>query len=726
MRIRIYTWVATLLWLVAFMAPAQAEVFHGEEMDVELVSETANAVPGETFWVAVRLDPTEGWHTYSKWPGDSGDPTFIHDWQLPEGASAGDIHWPVPEWLPFPGTDLVTFSYKEEVFLSIPIEVPADYSAETFPVATHVEWQVCDLICLIGDAVVELEVPVEESLRPHPEWADAFAATRDSWPRETDSIDAHFAAAGDRVSFSFVSDDGAFDNVSDAWFFPEIRRVMSPGPLRDVNIYPGNIQITHNQHRRFLEDLEEVAGLLKLEYADGSVVGYNLQPDLIDEENLAAIAATAAEQAGSGPGAAFSGAEYNLLLIMLFALMGGLMLNLMPCVFPVLSLKVLNLASKGDASPGEKRMHGLVYTAGVVLAFMILASILLALRSAGEAVGWAFQLQEPWFVALLIYLFFLMGLSLSGVYEFGTGFMGLGSNLTAKSGYKGSFFTGVLATVVASPCTAPFMGAALGFALAQSWLVAMIVFIFLGLGMALPFLILAFVPRLLRFMPKPGQWMVTFKEFMAFPLYATALWLLWVLGMQVGVDGMIAVASSALLMAFALWLLQQRKTAGSNFWRKTSAVATMVIAAGALILLVTPLLQTSNGSAAGIAAQQENLPADYEPFSAARVEELRGNGTAVLVNMTAAWCITCLANERTSLNTQRVQQGMKDRDIVYMKGDWTNQDPEITRVLDEFNRPSVPLYILYPGDLSQEPVLLPQILTPNIVLEALDSVARAG
>jgi len=710
--------------LLLLAVAAQANVYHGEEMDVELVSESANVVPGETLWVAVRLDPTEGWHTYSKWPGDSGDATFIHDWQLPEGATAGEIHWPLPEWLPFPGTDLVTFSYKDEVFLPVPIDVPSDISGDTFRVATHVEWQVCDLICLIGDAVVELELPVAgNTLEPHPQWAEAFARTRDNWPRDDHSLETLFAVAGDRVSFSFAANDASFTGAADAWFFPEQRRILSPGPLRDVTTLPGNIQITHNQPRRMLQDLEEVRGVLKVGYTDGSVRGYNVAAVPANEETLAAIAAAAAQQPGvrSGPGSMATGTQ-NLLLIIIFALAGGLMLNLMPCVFPVLSLKALNLASKSQAAPMERRLHGLSYTAGIVFAFLVLASMLLVLRAGGEAVGWAFQLQAPWFVAMLVYVFVIMGLSLSGVYEFGTRFMGIGGTLTEGNGYRGSFFTGILATVVASPCTAPFMGAALGFALAQSWLVAMLVFTFLGIGMAVPFLLLAFVPRLLRFMPKPGPWMVTFKEFMAFPLYGTAIWLLWVLGRQVGIDGMIAVAVSSLLLGFALWLMQQRKTAKGWFWPKANAAMAFVIVIGAGVTLAMPIMEPRTGEASDVLAARDVYLTEYEPFSQIRVDELRASGSPVLVNMTAAWCITCLANENTTLNTRRVQQAMVDHGIVYMKGDWTNQDPEISRVLDEFNRPSVPLYILYPGDVNREPVLLPQILTPRLVIDAFASL----
>lgn len=705
-------------WFLA--AAAHAEVFQGEEIEVELVSESANAVPGETLWVAVRLDPTEGWHTYSKWLGDSGDPTVIHEWQLPAGATAGEIHWPAPEWVPFPGSDLVTFSYEREVLLPVPVEVPADFQGDSFPMSAHVEWQVCERICLIGDATLDLELPVEgDSLQPHPQWADAFAETRERWPQTDHDLEALFATAGDRVSFSFGSDRQQFSDVRDAWFFPESRRVLSPGPLRDVTVLPGNIQITHEQPRRMLEDPDRIQGVLKLERADGSMQSFDVALEPATADTLEAMAAVAADQSGGGAGPA----GQSLWLIVVFALAGGVILNLMPCVFPVLSLKAMSLSSKRSAAPLEQKLHGLAYTGGVVLAFMLLASILLSLRAGGEAVGWAFQLQSPWFVALLIYLFLVMGLSLSGVYEFGTGFMGLGGNLTSKQGYKGSFFTGVLATVVASPCTAPFMGAAIGFALSQSWLVAMVVFFFLGLGMALPFLLLTWIPRLLRFMPRPGQWMETFKQFMAFPLYATALWLLWVLGIEVGINGMIAVASGGLFLALALWLLKQRRLAASRFWRHANAALVVLILVGAVAVLRLPVMEP--GQSRGVAEASgggEEASADHEPFSAARVEALRAEGRPVFVNMTAAWCITCLANERTTLSSDRVRQAMEEHDIIYMKGDWTNQDPEISRVLDEFNRPSVPLYILYPGDSAAEPRILPQILTPSLVIDAFNEL----
>jgi thiol:disulfide interchange protein DsbD len=250
-------------------------VYQGDEIDVELIAESQHAVPGETLWTAIRLDPTEGWHTYSKWPGDSGDATYIHSWNLPEGAQAGEIHWPVPTWLPFPGSDLVTFSYKKEVFLMVPVEVPADFQGTDFAMTAHVEWQVCDLICLIEDAEVSLTLPVVQdgASAANAQWADAFAATRASWPVQDHALESQFAVAGDRISFSFASNDDVFADAEEVWFFPAQRRILDPGPLRDVTLYPGVAQITHGQPRRMLQDLEQVNGLLAVQGTAGEVTG---------------------------------------------------------------------------------------------------------------------------------------------------------------------------------------------------------------------------------------------------------------------------------------------------------------------------------------------------------------------------------------------------------------------------------------------------------------------
>ncbi|MDX1492332.1 MAG: protein-disulfide reductase DsbD family protein [Pseudohongiellaceae bacterium] len=710
--------VSTLLVLGSlFPIALQAEVFYGEEIEVELVSESSNAVPGETLWLGLRLDPTEHWHTYSRWQGDSGEATRLIDWELPEGAQVGELQFPTPTWLPFPGSDLVTFAYEKEVLLPISVTVPADFTGDTFDASALAQWQVCDEICLLGETRLSISIPVTgDALVPDPQWTQAFAETRADMPIQDDGLEAMFAVAGERISFSFLSDDAMFAGASNVWFFPETKRTLKPGPLRDVSINPVVTQITHAQARRLRIENDRVNGVLAVEQPDGEVTGYLVSAEPATPEKLADITAMAGsassdDAAGGGPG---------LLTVMLFALVGGLILNLMPCVFPVLSLKVLSFASKGDAEHRVQRLHGLSYTAGIILTFMTLASVLLVLRAGGEAVGWAFQLQSPWFVAILIYLFFTMALSLSGVFEIGTSVMGVGDKLATQSGYKGSFFTGVLATVVASPCTAPFMGAALGFALSQSWLIAMVVFAFLGLGMALPFLLLSFSPALLKYMPKPGSWMNTFKEFMAFPMYATVLWLLWVLGMQVGVNGMAIVVGSCLLIAFGLWLLRQRPTVGP-FWKVANAAICAVAVIAAFAALRSPMFLAHNSTAMASSGSEAYAETSYEAFSAAKLADLRAQDKPVFINMTAAWCITCLANEQTTLSTARVGQALQDNNITYLKGDWTNQDPEISHILDEFNHPSVPLYVLYPGG-GRDPIVLPQILTPSIVVNTFNSI----
>ena len=414
----------------------------------------------------------------------------------------------------------------------------------------------------------------------------------------------------------------------------------------------------------------------------------------------------------TGPGAAESApaiaADGSLLTMLLFALLGGMILNLMPCVFPVLSLKVLGIAQKGGGAH-DRIEHGLAYTAGVVLSFVAVASVLIALRQAGEAIGWGFHLQSPAFVGALAYLFAAMGLGLSGATNLGAGLMGAGNTLAAKSGLAGSFFTGVLAAVVASPCSAPFMGTALGFAMTQTAVIALAVFGALGFGMALPFLLLARSPALLRRLPRPGAWMEGFKQILAFPLYAAAVWLLWVLGRQSGVDALAAVLGGTVLVGFALWSWESaRGHSRALVWRTVAALSL----AAALSILGSPLLQAK--PAEGNAAD-----GDWEPFSAERLSELQQQGTPVFVNVTADWCITCLANERVALDTETVREAFRTRGVVLLKGDWTNPEPKLTAFLAEHGRNGVPLYLYYPPRMGALPVVLPQLLTPGTVLDAL-------
>ena len=393
--------------------------------------------------------------------------------------------------------------------------------------------------------------------------------------------------------------------------------------------------------------------------------------------------------------------NFSLAAVLLFALLGGMILNLMPCVFPVLSIKVLSFTTTHQ-NIRSRHIHGLVYTAGVISSFVAIALLMLVLRSAGESIGWGFQLQSPLFVIFLVYLFFVMGLGLSGYLEIGSNLMSMGQLTRQQDGVLSSFVTGVLATTIASPCTAPFMGPALGFAISQPAYVALLVFAVLGLGMALPFILLAWIPRLSKRLPKPGKWMDSFKQFLAFPLYLTAVWLLWVAGRQTSMDVAAAVVVGLILLVMGIWL-----------WKLSARPIGKLLAVAVLgAALAAPVTTLSN---------IEGDP-DFEVYSPELLSQLRATGQPVFINLTADWCITCLVNERVALGSGKVAELMKKQGIVYMKGDWTNSDPEITALLNSFQRSGVPLYLVYPRG-SGEPQILPQILSESTVIEAL---TRAG
>lgn len=409
----------------------------------------------------------------------------------------------------------------------------------------------------------------------------------------------------------------------------------------------------------------------------------------------AAVADTAATEAT--PAAPLAISEWIFEAI-LFAILGGMILNLMPCVFPVLSIKVMSLA---QADREHLAAHGWVYTLGIVLCFLGFAGVLMLARAGGEAIGWGFQLQSPYLITALAYLFFVMGLSLSGMINIGTSWMGAGQNLTQKSGLSGSFFTGVLAAVVASPCTAPFMGVALGYALTQPGVVSLLVFAALGFGMALPMLLLCYVPKLVDKLPRPGTWMETLKEILAFPLYLTSLWLLWVLGRQAGVNTLMAVCVGGVLIVFGIWLLN-RPARGIGQWLRRISI----FGAWALAIILPLQLLAGHGD--------KSL---WQPYTPTSLTEARASGKPVLINLTADWCITCLANERVALGTEEVENAVKDLGVVALKGDWTNYDADITELLNEYGRSGVPLYLWFPAGHEGKAIVLPQLLTKNMLLD---------
>jgi thiol:disulfide interchange protein DsbD len=405
------------------------------------------------------------------------------------------------------------------------------------------------------------------------------------------------------------------------------------------------------------------------------------------------------------PGGDHALAETGLLAALFFAFLGGLILNLMPCVFPVLSIKILSLVeSHHDGS--SIRLHGLAYAGGVVASFVAIAVLLISLRAGGEAIGWGFQLQSPIVVSMVAYLFLVIGLNLLGVFEIGGTLMSLGNSGGSSRGYLGSVSTGVLATIVAAPCTAPFMGAAVGYALIQDPATGVLVFASLGLGMALPYVLLCYAPGLLARLPRPGQWMVIMKQLLAFPMFASAVWLLWVLGVQAGPDAMMQVLTGALLIAFALWLLNQSGSAVARLSALLLVFAAIYIGATQETRVVRSSLDSTDGEA-GVYSR-----------NALAIAQQKG---PVFVNFTAAWCITCKVNELNALDVDSVKLAFKDNAITYLKGDWTNEDPGITAALQEYGRTGVPLYLLYAKDASRATVL-PQLLTPGIVLDALEAL----
>ena len=410
----------------------------------------------------------------------------------------------------------------------------------------------------------------------------------------------------------------------------------------------------------------------------------------------------------------YSQSNFTIFYILILAVAGGLILNLMPCVLPVLSIKVLSLIKHSEYNSFTRKLHGLTYTAGIVVSFLIAAGLLLGFRASGEAAGWGFQLQSPLFVAILIYLFYVMGLGLSGFIELGSSLTKTANLLNRHSGVTGSFLNGILATVVATPCTAPFMGTAMGYAISQPTVIALLIFAALGLGLALPFLLIAFIPVLARLLPKPGHWMETLKQFFAFPLYLTAVWLLWVLSRLTNSDSVILVLIGLIMITFSLWLWRLSVMRDKPYVIRTFALIILINAS--LILPAPGQIGTNRPSS----FDATNNGYTSFPYSEQRLTQSLAENKIVFVNLTADWCITCKANEHIAINSDNVIAAFKKKNVIYLKGDWTNGDETISRVLEQFGRSGVPLYLLYRPGIA-DPTILPQVLTSAILIKALES-----
>jgi thiol:disulfide interchange protein/DsbC/DsbD-like thiol-disulfide interchange protein len=706
-------WLLSLLLGSPAAFPLSGNLVATDNVKAHLISEVSAIAPGQSFWVALEFNIRDGWHTYWRNPGDSGQATALK-WQLPQGFTAGDIVWTTPHRFEIP--PLMNYGYAKHAVHLVKITAPKDLKAGT-PVALSAKasWLVCSDVCIPEEADLHLKLPVVGEMGPiDPADAALFTAARSELPSAAPAATTARIQNG-RLVITLGKEWGAtLPQIKSLTFFPYDE---------------GGIEYAAPQTMTRNKDAVELA----MQVGDqppkpGSVRGVLLATEQSGNDTVAVPMeiGAALSAAGAGPtqgnsslapaAAGMETSATSVPVLLLFAILGGLILNLMPCVFPVLSIKAIGLVEQAKKHPAAVRAKGMVFAAGVISSMLCLAAVLLALRAGGEQIGWGFQLQSPLFVTLLVYLLLAVGLNLSGVFEVGGGLAGIGDGLTQGDGYRASFFTGVLTTLVATPCTAPFMAFAVGAALTQPPIIALCIFAALGFGLALPYLLLSFAPWMRRALPKPGAWMDTLKQVFAFPIYASAAWLLWVLAQQTSSLGLGAALAGAILVALAAWAYQKSKSGTAR--GRIAALATATLAIVLAVILPLRFAQVA-AAASSVSAGAAHGADEWQPYDAARVSEINASGKPLLVNFTASWCLTCLVNERNAFADAAVQDVFRHKGVTLMKGDWTNRDPAITQALAAFGRAGVPLYVVYnskPG--SSAPVILPQLLTPSIVQSA--------
>jgi thiol:disulfide interchange protein DsbD len=657
----------SILIVALCAAVARGDVVRSAQVDAELIAQRRAVVPGEPLVVGLRMKIDPNWHVYWRNPGDSGLVTKI-DWQLPDGFTAGDIQWPGPHRFAMGG--LINYGYEGEIVLPVTIQTPADLApGSTVTIAANASWLACEMACIPGKANLSLRLPVSAGDAPiDTRWADLFAAADAHQPRDIDPQRVTARTDSDTYQLTIA---GVAD-AQEIYFYPlegDTFSHVDPQPVTrsgsDVTI-----RLVRNEYRK--EPIEQMRGVLQL---DGEYFR-------IDAPFMSPPTMTTAK-------------------LLLYAALGGMLLNLMPCVFPVLSIKILGFVNQAGEDKGKILRHGLVFAGGVIASFWVLTAVLLALRAGGEQLGWGFQLQQPGFVAALAVLMFLVGLNLAGVFEFGIGLMnvaGRAQGKVAAGGYGGSFFSGVLAVIIATPCTAPFMGPAIGAGLTLPAAQTAAVFTALGVGMALPYVLLSAFPGWLNALPKPGPWMVTFKQLMSFGMFGATIWLVWVFGQQSGgADGILMLLIGLLVAAIAAWTLGRWRTTLS----RVVAVVLLIIAVGLPVLAI------------------DDASLDWEPYSEQRIAELRDGGRPVFVDFTADWCLTCKWNEKTVLARQSVVDTFTEHDVALVKADWTLYSADITAALERFGRAGVPLYVVYPPGADGEPIVLPTVITTDMVIDAV-------
>ena len=681
-------------------AIAAGRIVEASHSTMTVQVERTNFQTGQPVWAALTFIPRAGWHTYWKNPGDSGAQTIL-DWSSDaNGVSFGKALYPAPALLPV--GSLMNYGYKAPVTLLVPIYFTAAAVANDVQIKLAVEWLVCEMECVPQTATLKLALPkgagdYNESLR------EVFTNARAAIPDENYFGGSLTVTQNHSNLLVYMTRDEQAAVVS-AYYFPRYEGVLHYAAAQQMERTDKGLLLSMMRS----EALPEPAspnGLLVLTKSNGQRQAIAMTPMLNmkatsvhDVQNVAIIDATISPSS-----------SIPMLDLIFMALAGGIILNLMPCVFPVLSLKALSLVKSSHISQRDRRREGWAYTAGIVTSFCLIVFVLLAIRSSGIAIGWGFQLQEPLFVASLVVLMVVVAMSLMGTVHISTGFDGAGQSFTQAGGVKGSFFTGVLATLVATPCTAPFMAPAIGYALTQDILTIFVIFIMLGIGLALPFLALAYSDRLAGMMPRPGAWMETFKIALSFPMLLTAAWLLYVFQSQTNPGAMFGLLVAVIIIAFALWLRERiEHSLGRN-------VAALVIIFGVVVsfLYYTPM----HFSGRTVDTQTQ---LDTVKYDATALNDLRAEGKPVFLYFTAEWCITCKINEKLVLYRSETQAAFADNGIIQMKGDWTNRDPEITKKIASFGYAGVPLYIFYPAGANTATVL-PATLSIDIIKATIGS-----
>jgi thiol:disulfide interchange protein DsbD len=667
---------------------AESTGWISEYTQARLVSEHDAIIPGGKLRVGLLLAHEPGWHTYWENPGDAGLATDLQ-WTLPEGFAAGNIDWPPPQRI-LEGP-LAVYAYSDQLLLPVTIAVPPALTADqSVTLKAKASWLVCKDICIPESAELEIVLPVKHAPAPS-ESAELFATHDEDRPAPL-AAKSTYTVSDKQLHFSLPLASLGIANITDAYFFVRASSV-----------------INYSAEQKFSANAEKISLAIPMgeNTAQGNISGIlavgNDESEKYFEVALAAATPAVTPAAISKPVPVAIAADAWLPAMLLFALIGGAILNLMPCVLPVLSLKALAVVEKSGKARAHILSHGVAYTLGIMLSFAAIAGLLISLQQAGSAVGWGYQMQSPMFVGVLIYLLFLVGLNLSGLFHLPVLLGNVGGNLANEDSTRGSFFTGMLATAVATPCTAPFMASAVGVALTLPAWQAMAIFLTLGFGLALPFLLICMFPACLRLLPRPGAWMETFKQLLAFPMYASVIWLLWVLTQQTGANGMLVALAGMLAMVMVIWM-KPLFVSERNY-----RIAALILYA-AILGWSLPMLKAMPATSS--IALQENEVA----FSEEKIAELRGAGIGVLVDATAAWCITCQVNKRV-LHSEAVRQAMRDKNITLMIADWTLRDAAISDWLKSFGYQGVPLYVYYPP--SGEPKILPQILTVDNVLGAL-------